>query len=261
MNRSDTGQIFVRKLSDYALNSQAVNHPYLHAMSRCDFPDVDFAFKDFAFQYGLYSAGFTRYVSAIIDQLSSPAHRQILKSNLEEEQGHAHDLHLPAEVMASVDGVPHAKLFRRFQEALGVDTDYRNKTEKSQTAVLWGRQFLRLCETDEYVGIGAIGIGTELIVARIYNQILQGLEMQGKLSRMEHVFFDLHSECDEEHAAQIELIAADLANSDAACEQIEFGARMAIFLRTLFWDKMFQRAMNFSDLTTTRSEEVSAVGY
>ena len=163
--------------------------------------------------------------------------------------------------MDSVVGQPHASLYRRFQDAIGVDADYRQSAVKCQTALLWGRQFLQLCEMNECVGVGAIGIGTELIVSRIYNQILEGLKAHSDLTLKQRVFFDLHSECDEEHAAQMLLIAEDLAQTPAACEQIEFGARMAVNLRVMFWDKMFDRALGFPAPASSRIEGVTAVGY
>jgi len=77
----------------------------------------------------------------------------------------------------------------------------------------------------------------------------------------QHVFFDLHSQCDEEHAAQIALISEDLATNSMACEQIEYGVKMAINMRVLFWDKMHERAQNFPASAPLAIDEVSAVGY
>lgn len=245
MIESNLGTAFIKRISARALDSAAVNHPYLKAIQQGDFPNIDLALKDFACQYGLYSAKFTRYVSAVIKNLHNEEHRQILLTNLAEEQGDIHDMELPPEVMASVVGQSHSKLFRRFQEAVGVDAQYQRTSSRSQTGMLWSEQFLQLCEMNECVGVGAIGIGTELIVSSIYNQILIGLRAHSDLSMTERVFFDLHSQCDEEHAAQITLIAGDLADDHASCEQIEYGARMAIDMRIVFWDKMLERARNF----------------
>jgi len=261
MNRHRFGAAFIKRISAQALDSAAVNHPYLRAMSERDFPDVDMAFKDFAFQYSLYSAKFTRYVSAVVENLGNIEHKQILLTNLAEEHGATSDIELPPDVLASVAGQPHAALFRRFQEALGIDAQYRANTAQCQTGLLWSKQFLQLCEMNECVGVGAIGIGTELIVSRIYNQILEGLKAHGNLTMTQHVFFNLHSECDEAHAAQIALIAEDLARDNMACEQIEYGVKMAINMRVIFWDKMQERAQNFSTSALPATEKVSAIGY
>lgn len=245
MNRYRPGAAFIKCISTEALSSAAVNHPYLQAMREGDFPNVDLAFKDFAFQYGIYSAAFVRYVSAVIENLSNTEHKQILLSNLAEEQGNTHDVELPPDVLASVFGQPHTSLYRRFQEALGIDADYRKTARRCQTSLSWSRQFLQICKKNECVGVGAIGIGTELIVSRIYDQILEGLEAHTNLTMTQRVFFDLHSKCDEEHSAQLLSIAEDLARDRAACEQIEYGTRKAIDMRVAFWDKMLVRAHNF----------------
>jgi pyrroloquinoline quinone (PQQ) biosynthesis protein C len=145
MNKHMLGAAFIKRISAEALESAAVHHPYLRAMSEGDLPNMDMAIRDFAFQYGLYSARFTRYVSAVIKNLGNAEHKRILLTNLDEEKGVFNDVELPPEVMASVTGQPHAHLFRRFQEALGVDTEYRASAAQCQTSLLWSRQFLQLC--------------------------------------------------------------------------------------------------------------------
>jgi len=254
------GAAFVSAVSVNIKKSNAVKHTYLQAMRDGDFPNVRLAFQDFAFQYGLYSAQFVPYMSAVTENLSNAEHRNILLANLAEEQGDTHDIDLPPDVLNSVVGQPHSLLYRRFQVALGVDTGSREITAVCP-GHLWSQQFLQLCETNECVGVGAIGIGTELIVADIYDQILEGIKAHSDLTMMEHVFFDLHSVCDEEHAAQMLLITRDLAQDTDACEQIEFGIRSAIDMRSTFWDIMLERAQNFPASDSPTTERMSAVGY
>lgn len=261
IDSSRLGAADIKRLCAEALDSSAVNHPYLDSIRNGDFPNIDWALKDFAFQYGVYSAQFIRYVSAVINNLSNPEHRQILQTNLDEEKGEVHDVALPAEVLATVTGQPHMLLFSRFQEALGVDAEYRKNIAPSDTALFWSDEFLKLCKMNQYVGVGAIGIGTELIVSSIYNQILKGLKAHSDLTMTQRVFFDLHSQCDDDHAAQLILIAEDLAVDPNACKEIEHGVNMAIKLRTLFWDNMLERARNCSTSDFPATEKESNVGY
>ena len=114
---------------------------------------------------------------------------------------------------------------------------------------------------NECVGVGAIGIGTELIVSSIYNQILEGLKAHSDLTMTQHVFFDLHCQCDEEHATKMLLIAEDLAQTRTACEQIEYGVKMAINMRVIFWDKMQERAQNFPEAAPLDTGNVTSIGY
>lgn len=261
MNRYHTGATFIQCISDEALGSAAVNHPYLRAIREGDVPDIDWALKDFAFQYGLYSTSFTRYVSAVIKNLCNADHKQTLLANLAEEQGDTHEIDLPPDILASVVGQSHSNLYRRFQEALGVDANYCETVQQSQTCLLWRKQFLQLCQINECVGVGAIGIGTELIVSRIYDQILEGLKTHSKLTVTQRVFFDLHSQCDDVHAAQMLLIAEDLAQNQIACEQIEHGAKMAVNMRVAFWDEMLERAQTLPASISPATENLSAIGY
>lgn len=249
----------INRISAEALDSSAVNHPYLTAIQHGDLPNIELAIKDFAFQYGIYSSHFTRYLSAVINSLSNSQHQKILLENLTEEQGDTHDVELPPDILASIDGVPHTQLYHRFQEAVGVDEEYKAITQESQAATLWRDQFLQLCQVDECVGIGAIGIGTEFIVSSIYQKILKGLETHSNLTMKEHVFFDLHSQCDDEHAVQMLSIAKDLAKDSTACERIEYGARTAINMRTVFWDAMLARAQQFPAAISLKAKRLSNV--
>lgn len=255
MEKNLLGDRFIKNLTDEALNSPAVNHPYLRAFSKGEFPDVEFATKDYAYQYGLYNKQFVRYLSTVIDNLSEAQHKEILQSNLEEEKGHVHDVILPADVLASINDQPHTQLYRRFQKAIGVDFDRPLSSADREAGLHWSEQFLSLCKINACVGVGALGIGTELIVSKIYHQILEGLRNFTDLTLSQRVFFELHTECDEEHAAQLIEIAQDLAINEEACKQIEYGVSKAIHMRVEFWDKMYERALNISSQDTLETLE------
>ena len=261
IKKHSSGAAFVKYVRDEVFASTAINHPYLQAISKGDFPNLEFALKDFAYQYGLYSAKFSCYLSAVIENLSNIEHKQILQLNLAEENGDTHDVDLPSEVVSSIANQSHVQLYQRFEEALGVDDEFRKVVVENQAGFLWGQQFLQLCEKNEYVGVGAIGIGTELIVSNIYNQVLDGLKAHTSLTVLQRIFFDLHSKCDDEHADQLLKIAEDLANNNESCEQIAYGAQMAISLRTEFWDRMLDRALNYQTHTLSTTEALPEIGY
>lgn len=240
---------FIERLQTEALSSLAVNHSYLKALVDGEFVDMNLLLKDFAYQYGLYSRQFTRYVSIVIKNLSSEKHKAILLDNLEEELGNAHEVDLPQRVLDTIIDQPHSLLFQRFQNAIGVDEVFLSNVFANNPGADWAKEFLELCKIDQYVGIGAIGIGTELIVSSIYKQVLNALKAHTDLTQEEHVFFDLHSECDDEHAEQIMLIANEIALTPDACEKIEYGASKALELRVAFWDAMLERGKQLSTST------------
>lgn len=232
---------FIAELNDYALSSRAVRHPYIDSLVEGGFSNMDFALKDFSYQYGIYSSKFIVYIMAVYNRLESFDHKVIIEENLQEEKGQSnHDLDLPSELIASVTGVPHSKLYSDFRASIGGSEGV--DLPVSSCAELWSEQFLKLCEQKSTVGIGAIGFGTERIVSEIYSQILKSLKRFTSLSRSEMVFFELHSKCDEEHAAQLEVIAGQLASTPEKRLEVEYGMRAALSLREMFWDKMNLRA-------------------
>ena len=78
---------------------------------------------------------------------------------------------------------------------------------------------------------------------------------------MERVFFDLHTVCDEKHAAEMTSITEDLAIDRVSCEAIEHGVRTAISMRARFWDRLMDRARSFPASGLPSREKVPASGY
>ncbi len=239
MKNSDVNAVeFVSEISCEVLVSSAVKHPYLKRFARGEFSDINRAYKNFALHYGAYSAGFTDYVKAVLLALDDVGHQALLQNNLDEELGHVHDADLPDPIAQGLVGVPHSSLFQRFQMAVGIAPSELNSVDASSPGMLWRKNFLALCQSNVCVGVGAVGIGTELIVSSVYQQILEGLKKHSQLSIEQRVFFDLHCGCDDEHAAQIKQIAEDLSVCSETREQIAYGAYTAVHLRTQFWDQM-----------------------
>ncbi|MFM6754129.1 MAG: hypothetical protein ACKPJ4_19915, partial [Dolichospermum sp.] len=110
-----------------ALSHRAINHPYLLALKKGEFQHIDEVLKDFASQYGAYSDWFSRYLTAVISKLENPAHRNHLLKNLAEENGQLDNKNIEAIRKLGikdewVQEIPHPQLFKRFQEAMGVDS-------------------------------------------------------------------------------------------------------------------------------------------
>jgi len=60
--------------------------------------------------------------------------------------------------------------------------------------------------------VGAIGMGTENIVNKIYTPIIHAIERLGTLDRKEYVFFELHCEVDDDHHEALLAIASYFAD-------------------------------------------------
>jgi len=90
--------------------------------------------------------------------------------------------------------------------------------------------------------VGAIGLGTENVVNRIYAPIIRAIERLGTLDRRQYVCFELHCEVDDAHHEALLEIAHDF--SDVAQNRIDLrkGMLKALGLRNIFWDWMHNRA-------------------
>lgn len=239
----------VELLLEKALSSKAVDHPYLKGLREGAFPDMEQVIRDFAFQYGGYSSGFINYVDAAIEGLSQQKHRDVLYENLAEEKGNFDPSDAPPELKASIAGVPHSLLFRQFQESLGINDHYRKSADYCASVLSWRRQFLALCQQDQCVAVGALGIGTELLVSRIYADLLIAIENYTDLQPRDYIFFSLHTECDDGHAEDLIQIARELAIDKESCAKISYGVERAIELRVNFWQELYQQARNTSNTT------------
>ena len=226
---------FVDALTSEVLTHVAVRHEYLLRFSRGDYPSMAFAIRDFALQYYVYSSGFTSYLQAVINGLPLQRHRQTLVENPKEEQ----------RVCGSADNVtPHAVLFDRFRRAAGVTETLERRFTPCTTVLVWRDLFLQKCQSPRAgVGVGAIGLATELLVSQIYAQILEGLRGHNSLSSEHHRFFELHIDCDDGHADELLRITEELCQDCSTREAVRFGAFSSLNLRTAFWDVMLARAL------------------
>lgn len=232
-------------LTAEAESHRAVHHPYLKALAGGEFRDMKLILKDFAAQYGHYSAWFPRYLTAVISKLDNAEHRRHLLDNLAEESGHLHEEDLEAIRALGikdewVQGIPHPQLFRRFQKAIGADPDAKPGIEVS----IWRESFLSLIQGNSAVSaVGAIGLGTESVVKHIYHPIIKSIQQNTDLSLEEYVFFPLHTEVDDEHGLILLNIAEQLASQgEEQAWELRKGMLKALNLRAAFWDDMFERA-------------------
>ena len=232
-------------LVNEALQHRAVNHPYLKALANGEFQNMEIVLKDFAAQYGNYSAWFPRYLTSVISKLENPEFRNHLLDNLSEESGHLHEEDMIAVRELGikdewVQGIPHPQLFRNFQTAMGVEP---NATPGIEVEI-WRESFLSLIQSGSATSaVGAIGLGTESIVKFIYRDIIKAIETHTQLSLEQYVFFPLHTEVDDEHGLILLDIAQKMASESKDAErELRKGMLKALNLRAAYWDDMYERA-------------------
>jgi pyrroloquinoline-quinone synthase len=233
--RQGSAESFVDALCRDALAHPAVNHPYLLGLAGGEFPDMPAAVRDYCHQYAYYCTDFPKYLEAVINGLSSPAHRRRLMSNLNEERGVD---------PANPEGIPHSELFQRFRRAAGVTPEYDARHGPCTTVRIWRDLFHQKCAAKEVgVGLGGIGIGTEMIVPTIYGHLHRAVTSYTALTPDDYLFLTVHLNCDDEHADQMKQISIELAEDLDRREALRFGALSALNLRHAFWDVMLARAL------------------
>ncbi len=228
-------EAFVEALCQDALAHSAVDHPYLRRLAAGDLPDPELAIRDYCHQYYFYSAAFPSYLKSVLQRLEDPVHREMILQNLHEEQGRD---------PANPENIPHTELFQRFRRAAGVDEAYDAEHGPCATVQIWRDQFLQTCGSQHPgVGLGAIGIATEMIVSRVYAYLHQAVVAHTEMTPDDFLFLTLHMECDDGHADQMKRISVELAEDRSHREALRFGVLTSLNLRSTFWDVMLQRAL------------------
>ncbi len=211
-------------------------------MASCEAPLLKAPLVEFAANYHGYSQWFPYYLRAVIEGLDREDHKQLLRHNLQEEQGLLDDedrkmlesLGIDTE---KVDGIPHPQLFERFCDALGVGARERNSPPEATQS--WRSEFRRLLEHGSpAVAVGALGLGTEAIVSTLYGQLLTALRRVPALKREGYVFFELHCLVDDQHQRDLLAIAGDLAERPGGLEELQHGMFEALRLREEFMDAL-----------------------
>ena len=228
-------------MEDVALQHEAVHHSYLKKLERGEFSDMKKALAYFACQYEGYSAWFPKYLQAVIDKLSNPAHKAHLYENLAEEKGQLHEEDLQAIRALGIEdewviGIPHPQLFAQFKQSICAEHQF----ELNSAVQEWRTAFLNyMNDCSEAEAVGAIGFGTESIVKHIYLPIIKSISTYSGLTLRDYVFFPLHTEVDDEHGKVLISIANELASQSVENGRlIQKGMEMALNLRNDFWTKL-----------------------
>jgi pyrroloquinoline quinone (PQQ) biosynthesis protein C len=243
--RPNTTLPFLRDLEAEAQAHKAVQHPYLLALSEGTLRDPRRALQDFASEYQGYSAWFPRFLSALEERLPRDL-RNILDENKDEEGGR-YDEETLLEIEAAglrrewVDGVPHPELFSRFQRALGVEPNAA--VDPNSPVARWRNQLLQTLEGDHpAAAIGALGLGTELVVSGMYARVLRSVDRFASVHPEDRSFLVLHVLVDDSHAASLLELAAHFALNAEGRAAIARGMHSALDLRSEFWDALYERA-------------------
>jgi len=217
--------------------SKAVSHPYLEKLAAGELPNMKNAIRDYVSQYQNYSSRFTEYLRGIIENL--PENEKVwLQENLNEELGFykEEEIKVAGIRLEWVDGIKHSDLFRRFSEAINAV-----QIDPIVEVIHWRDAMLQCCCKSLGQGLGALGLGTEMIVSTVYRSIFSGIQKAfPDLEPKDSCFFPLHMICDDDHAQKLMDLTAKYC--EVYMDDIEKGINIALKCREKFWDAMLQRA-------------------
>lgn len=158
------------------------------------------ALKTLLIQQGHYSGYFTRYLCALMANLSTNEQVLDIAANLFEELGFAPDA-----------PTPHSIIYRSMLQKFGLHLS--DQAPLPATRMLIDTMFSYCRSTDPALGLGAICLGAEGVVPTLYSAFISGFSAHGIDAETLH-FFHLHVACDDEHAETLSKIMTDLVAQD-----------------------------------------------
>jgi pyrroloquinoline-quinone synthase len=204
-------------------------------------------------EYYHYSHQFTRYLTAVMANLTAPEHRAALVRNAADEVGQISPEEAAELMHNGIDPeharAPHPELFRRFLRAIGAKPEEILRRKPRAATLAWIEAFRDLCmHGGEAQSVGALGVATEGIVAVMYRRILRGISIAWpNMAARDRVFFDLHALVDDDHAHTLRDISVSLAATLDGRRMLAVGTVRALVARASFFDEM----MDEIDMTAT----------
>lgn len=212
---------FVAELEKYCISHKAVEHHFLQNLAGAAFgkeKTLDLLVRFFTIYSG-FTIDFVPSIEKLKDLLEKQEHKYILDENMREENGF-YDEETLCELESngisrkSVMGVPHWILFREMVDTLEqrIKCSYRSFIPESIVSI---KKKLR----DELAEDGKCGLlawlyfGSELIVPKLYELLLQGLQNSCEFSNQDVRFLILHIGMDHDHADKLREIVVDTCNT------------------------------------------------
>jgi pyrroloquinoline quinone (PQQ) biosynthesis protein C len=139
----------------------------------------------------------------------------------------------------------HPALFRRFLGALGLNGAALSQMSAAPETETFSASYERLCRSAHWLeGMGAMGPGTECVVAPIYSQILDGLKKSAGVSEGDCVFWTIHVHCDDGHGRNFIEAVRPYMNDAGNRELLRGGALAALEARERWLDGIYRQVFH-----------------
>ncbi|WP_256678111.1 MULTISPECIES: TenA family transcriptional regulator [Fischerella] len=190
-----------------------------------------------AVQMYKFSKEFNRILASILSCCEDESAQLVLLENLFDEMGQG-DLNQS-----------HPELFRRFTRAIGIDDEILAMLPTIPETRDLIDTYLRIPHQYGFLAaLGAVCYASEGIVSTLYTQLYQGIIGTAPLSKESLIFFEVHIDVDDSHAAKL----AALIEPQLITEEEEVKLKLAIVeamdARVQFFNGI-QRQIYESDLS------------
>jgi pyrroloquinoline quinone (PQQ) biosynthesis protein C len=217
----DTGDYAELKLLDASWIDAIDRTPFL---TRCRAGEVTRPeLRKYVIQQSFYSRHFTRYLCALLSNITEDHDRLKLVENLFEEMG-----------FGDGGGVPHSELYRRMMATMGISS--AGEPVHPATQALVDAMFECCRDRSPLTGLAALCLGAEAIVPHLYSQVVAGFRALGE--PMENlVFFTLHIADDDAHAVTMkEILLRELEQDPALLPRLRQTALRLLDARRRFFE-------------------------
>ncbi len=151
----------------------------------------------------------------------------------------------------------HPALFRRFLNALGLNGAALAQMNPLPETEAFSASYDRICRSAHWLeGMGAMGPGTECVVAPIYGQILEGLKKSPGVSEGDCVFWTIHVHCDDGHGRNFIDALRPYMGDSGNRERVRKGALSMLEARERWLDGIYRHVFQ-SDVPPARRSRAS----
>jgi pyrroloquinoline-quinone synthase len=204
------------------------SHPFL---MRCrsnelTLPEVQIL----AVQMYKFSKEFNRILASILSYCPDDQAQWVILENLFDEMGQG-DL-----------SQAHPELFRRFTRAIGINDDELHAIPTEPETDVLIKTYLGLAHQYDYLSaLGAVCFASEGIVNSLYSQLYCGIQGAAPLPKEALIFFEVHINVDDSHAAKLAALIEPRIHSEAQAVDMHRAILEAMDARVQFFDGIQRR--------------------
>jgi pyrroloquinoline quinone (PQQ) biosynthesis protein C len=154
----------------------------------------------------------------------------------------------------------HPALFRRFLQAIELSGTTRAAAEPLPATEQFIGAYHSVCREAHWLeALGAMGPGTECVVARLYSKILQGIVRSELVNSHDYVFWTIHVHCDDGHGRNIVDAMRPYAEEAVNQERIHRGAQRVLDARAQWLDRLYEHVFE-PEASSAEQNDIQLLG-